>query len=57
MSEYVHSRTVWFRALTGQRHPCRNPKSVLTADAPLRQRITQIRVADPTHASCARHGE
>ena len=62
MSEYAGIRgAVWFRALTGQTSPMPgDPKSVLTADAPLgndRARFLCV-VADP-HARfpCARHGE
>jgi len=62
MSEYVGTRgTVWFRALTGQTSPMPgDPKSVLTADAPLGSDHARFLcvVADP-HARfpCARHGE
>ncbi len=62
MSEYTGVRgTVWFRAFTGQASPMPgDPKSVLTADAPLgndHARFLCI-VPDP-HARfpCARHGE
>jgi malonate decarboxylase gamma subunit len=62
MTEHTSVRgTVWFRALTGQVSPMPgDPKSVLTADAPLgddRARFLCI-VPDP-HARfpCARHGE
>ena len=62
MSEYVGTRgTVWFRALTGQTSSMPgDPKSVLTADAPLGSDHARFLcvVADP-HARfpCARHGE
>jgi malonate decarboxylase gamma subunit len=62
MSEYIGTRgTVWFRALTGQTSPMPgDPKSVLTADAPLGSDHARFLcvVADP-HARfpCARHGE
>jgi len=62
MTEHTSVRgTVWFRALTGQVSPMPgDPKSVLTADAPLgddRARFLCV-VPDP-HARfpCARHGE
>jgi len=62
MSEYTGARgTVWFRALTGQAFPMpEDPKSVLTADAPLGNDHARFLcvVPDP-HARfpCARHGE
>jgi malonate decarboxylase gamma subunit len=62
MSEYTGVRgTVWFRALTGQASPMLgDPKSVLTADAPLGNDHARFLcvVPDP-HARfpCARHGE
>jgi malonate decarboxylase gamma subunit len=62
MSEYTGVRgTVWFRALTGQASPMPgDPKSVLTADAPLGNDHARFLcvVPDP-HARfpCARHGE
>jgi malonate decarboxylase gamma subunit len=62
MSEYTGVRgTVWFRALTGQALPLPgDPKSVLTADAPLGNEHARFLciVPDP-HARfpCARHGE
>jgi biotin-independent malonate decarboxylase gamma subunit len=62
MSEYTGIRgAVWFRALTGQTSSMPgDPKSVLTADAPLGSDHARFLcvVADP-HARfpCARHGE
>src|SRR5258705_2278425 len=62
MSEYAGIRgAVWFRALTGQASPMPgDPKSVLTADAPLGNDHARFLcvVPDP-HARfpCARHGE
>ena len=62
MSEYTGIRgAVWFRALTGQTSPMPgDPKSVLTADAPLGNDHARFLcvVPDP-HARfpCARHGE
>jgi malonate decarboxylase gamma subunit len=62
MSEYTGVRgIVWFRALTGQASPMPgDPKSVLTADAPLGNDHARFLcvVPDP-HARfpCARHGE
>jgi malonate decarboxylase gamma subunit len=62
MSEYTGVRgAVWFRALTGQASPMPgDPKSVLTADAPLGNDHARFLcvVPDP-HARfpCARHGE
>jgi malonate decarboxylase gamma subunit len=62
MSEYTGVRgTAWFRALTGRVSPMSgDPKSVLTADAPLgdgRARFLCI-VPDPqARFPCARHGE
>jgi biotin-independent malonate decarboxylase gamma subunit len=62
MSEFTSVRgTVWFRALTGQMSPMPgDPKSVLTADAPLGDDHARFLcvVPDP-HARfpCARHGE
>jgi biotin-independent malonate decarboxylase gamma subunit len=62
MSEYTGVRgTVWFRAFTGQESPAPgDPKSVLTADAPLGNDHARFLcvVPDP-HARfpCARHGE
>ena len=62
MSEYTGVRgTVWFRAFTGQASPMSgDPKSVLTADAPLGNDHARFLcvVPDP-HARfpCARHGE
>src|SRR3981189_551578 len=62
MSEYTGVRgTVWFRALSGQASPMPgDPKSVLTADAPLGNDHARFLcvVPDP-HARfpCARHGE
>lgn len=62
MSEYTGVRgTVWFRALTGQASPMLgNPKSVLTADAPLGNDHARFLcvVPDPHgRFPCARHGE
>ena len=62
MSDYFGIRgTVWFRALTGQWSPLPgDPKSVLTADAPLGQDHTRFLcvVRDPqARFPCARHGE
>src|SRR5258708_10720925 len=62
MSEYVGTRgPVWFRALTGQTSPMPgDPKSVLTADAPLGRDHARFLcvVADPhARVPCARHGE
>jgi len=62
MSEYTGVRgTVWFRALTGQASPMLgDPKSVLTADAPLgNDRARFLCVVPDPHARfpCARHGE
>src|ERR1700747_2165367 len=62
MSEYTGVRgTVWFRALTGQASPMPgDPKSVLTADAPLyNDRARFLCVVPDPHARfpCARHGE
>ena len=62
MSEYAGIRgAVWFRALTGQTSPMPgDPKSVLTADAPLGQDHTRfLCVVADSHARfpCARHGE
>jgi len=62
MNEYTGVRgTVWFRAFTGQASPMLgDPKSVLTADAPLGNDHARFLcvVPDP-HARfpCARHGE
>jgi malonate decarboxylase gamma subunit len=62
MSEFTGVRgTVWFRAFTGQASPIPgDPKSVLTADAPLGDDHARFLcvVPDP-HARfpCARHGE
>jgi len=62
MTEHTSVRgTVWFRALTGQMSPMPgDPKSVLTADAPLGDDHARFLcvVPDP-HARfpCARHGE
>jgi malonate decarboxylase gamma subunit len=62
MSEFTGVRgTVWFRAFTGQASPMPgDPKSVLTADAPLGDDHARFLcvVPDP-HARfpCARHGE
>ena len=62
MNEHTSVRgTVWFRALTGQMSPMPgDPKSVLTADAPLGDDHARFLcvVPDP-HARfpCARHGE
>jgi malonate decarboxylase gamma subunit len=62
MNEHTSVRgTVWFRALTGQMSPMPgDPKSVLTADAPLGDDNARFLcvVPDP-HARfpCARHGE
>jgi malonate decarboxylase gamma subunit len=62
MSEYAGIRgAVWFRALTGQRSPMPgDPKSVLTADAPLGSDHARfLCVVADSHARfpCARHGE
>jgi malonate decarboxylase gamma subunit len=62
MSEYTGVRgTVWFRAFTGQASPMLgDPKSVLTADAPLgNDRARFLCVVPDPHARfpCARHGE
>ena len=62
MSEYTGVRgTVWFRALTGQASPMLgDPKSVLTADAPLgNDRARFLCVVPDPHGRfpCARHGE
>ena len=62
MSEYTGVRgTVWFRALTGQSSPMPgDPKSVLTADAPLGNDHARLLcvVPDPHgRFPCARHGE
>jgi len=62
MSEYTGVRgTVWFRALTGQASPMPgDPKSVLTADAPLGNDHARFLcvVPDPqARFPCARHGE
>ena len=62
MSEYAGIRgAVWFRTLTGRASPMpEDPKSVLTADAPLGNDHARFLcvVPDP-HARfpCARHGE
>ena len=62
MTEYASVRgTIWFRAFTGQASPMPgDPKSVLTADAPLGDDHARFLcvVPDP-HARfpCARHGE
>jgi malonate decarboxylase gamma subunit len=62
MSEFTGVRgTVWFRALTGQESPMAgDPKSVLTADAPLGDDQARFLCVVPNpHARfpCARHGE
>jgi len=62
MSEYAGIRgAVWFRALTGQTSPMPgDPKSVLTADAPLGSDHARfLCVVADSHARfpCARHGE
>ena len=62
MSEYTGIRgAVWFRALTGQASPMPgDPKSVLTADAPLGSDHARfLCVVADSHARfpCARHGE
>src|SRR5260370_7164903 len=62
MSEYAGIRgAVWFRALTGQASPMPgDPKSVLTADAPLgNDHARFLCVVPDSHARfpCARHGE
>jgi biotin-independent malonate decarboxylase gamma subunit len=62
MSEYTGVRgTVWFRAFTGQASPMPgDPKSVLTADAPLgNDHARFLCVVPDAHARfpCARHGE
>jgi biotin-independent malonate decarboxylase gamma subunit len=62
MSEYAGIRgAVWFRALTGQASPMPgDPKSVLTADAPLGSDHARfLCVVADSHARfpCARHGE
>src|SRR5882724_1750376 len=62
MSEYTGVRgTVWFRAFTGQASPMLgDPKSVLTADAPLGNEYARFLcvVPDPQgRFPCARHGE
>ena len=62
MSEYTGVRgTVWFRAFTGQVSPMLgDPKSVLTADAPLGDDHARFLcvVPDPQgRFPCARHGE
>ena len=62
MNEHTSVRgTVWFRALTGQMSPMPgDPKSVLTADAPLGDDNARfICVVPDPHARfpCARHGE
>jgi malonate decarboxylase gamma subunit len=62
MSDYTGVRgTVWFRALTGQASPMSgDPKSVLTADAPLGNDHARFLcvVPDPHgRFPCARHGE
>jgi malonate decarboxylase gamma subunit len=62
MSEYTGTRgALWFRALTGQTSPMPgDPKSVLTADAPLgNDHARFLCVVPDSHARfpCARHGE
>jgi malonate decarboxylase gamma subunit len=62
MSEFTGVRgTVWFRALTGQASSMPgDPKSVLTADAPLgKDQARFLCVVPDPHARfpCARHGE
>jgi malonate decarboxylase gamma subunit len=62
MSEYTGIRgAVWFRSLTGQTSPMpEDPKSVLTADAPLgNDHARFLCVVPDSHARfpCARHGE
>jgi malonate decarboxylase gamma subunit len=62
MSEFTGVRgTVWFRAFTGQASPMPgDPKSVLTADAPLGDDHARFLcvVPDPqARFPCARHGE
>ena len=62
MTEHTSVRgTVWFRALTGQMSPMPgDPKSVLTADAPLGDDNARFLCVVPDlHARfpCARHGE
>jgi malonate decarboxylase gamma subunit len=62
MTEQTSVRgTVWFRALTGQASPMPgDPKSVLTADAPLGKEQARFLcvVPDPkARFPCARHGE
>src|ERR1700688_1513178 len=62
MSEYTGVRgTVWFRAFTGHASPMPgDPKSVLTADAPLgNDHARFLCVVPDSHARfpCARHGE
>jgi malonate decarboxylase gamma subunit len=62
LSEYTGVRgTVWFRALTGNASPSSgDPKSVLTADAPLgKEQARFLCVVPDPHARfpCARHGE
>src|SRR5260370_37428857 len=62
MSEFTGVRgTVWFRAFTGQESPMAgDPKSVLTADAPLGgDQARFLCVVPNSHARfpCARHGE
>src|SRR5258706_16344757 len=61
MSEYTGIRgAVWFRSLTGQTSPMpEDPKSVLTADAPLGNDHARFLcgVPDPhPRFPCARHG-
>jgi biotin-independent malonate decarboxylase gamma subunit len=62
MNEYTGVRgTVWFRAFTGQASPMPgDPKSVLTADAPLGNDHARFLCVVPdshTRFPCARHGE
>jgi malonate decarboxylase gamma subunit len=62
MTEHTSVRgTIWFRALTGQASSMPgDPKSVLTADAPLGKEQTRFLcvVPDPNaRFPCARHGE
>jgi malonate decarboxylase gamma subunit len=62
MSEYAGIRgAVWFRALTGQASPMPgDPKSVLTADAPLgsdHARFLCVVADSQARFPCARHGE
>jgi malonate decarboxylase gamma subunit len=62
MSEFTGIRgTVWFRALTGQESPMAgDPKSVLTADAPLGNDQGRFLCVVPNPQArfpCARHGE